>query len=371
MKIIVIDTYYQNFLEYFRKSNSKYKEYSYDTYKTKLLGACFGTSDFYSYNLNKNGLKAEDIVANDEILQKRWAKENNIEITDNWLVSKLQSLPYMYRFLGKPNWIQDIAFAQIKKYKPDVIYMQDLSILNPKTLKKVKKYCRLLVGQIASPPPPEEYLKCFDLIITSFPHFAEKFKKMEIKSEYQKLAFESRVLEKIGKQKRIYDVTFIGSFSPHHQKGTKILEKLAKKIPIHIWGQGMEFLSPMSPLRKNYHGEAWGLDMYKILAQSKIVINRHIGVAGNYANNMRLYEATGMGAMLITDDKINLNDLFEVGKEVIAYKDEEDLVKKVNYFLKNNKQRMNIAEKGQEKTLKEHSYVVRMKELSNILDKYL
>lgn len=371
MKILFVDTYYKNFLVSFRKNDPNVSSLSYKRYKERLFSTLFGTSDFYSYNLKKLSYTADDIVLNDEILQKRWADENGIEIKNNWLTSKLQNIPYMYRFLGKPNWIQEIALAQIKKYHPDFVYMQDLSILNSKTLKEVKKYCQLLVGQIASPPPPNEYLKCFDLIITSFPHFVEKFRKMGIESEYLKLAFEPRVLEKIKKQKRIYDVTFVGSFTLYHQEGTKILEKVARYIPVHVWGQGIEFLSPFSSLRKNYHGEAWGLDMYKILAQSKIVINRHIGVSGNYANNMRLYEATGMGAMLITDNKKNLDDLFKIGKEVVSYNNAKDLIQKILYFSENEEERNKIAKAGQEKTLKEHSYSVRMKELVKIIEKYL
>ena len=47
---------------------------------------------------------------------------------------------------------------------------------------------------------------------------------------------------------------------------------------------------------------------------TRIVVNRHIDVAEGYANNMRLYEATGMGALLITDRGRNLGELFEPGR---------------------------------------------------------
>lgn len=370
MKILFIDTYYPSFLRSIHRKYPNLEKKPYDDQLRFLLGRFFGTSEFCSYNLRKLGWKAEAILANDEILQKKWAKENDIEVNGNWLVSKLQMLPYAYKFLGKPNWVQQTALEQIKRNKSDIVYTHDLSILDPETLKVVRKCCKCLVGQIASPPPPEKYLKQFDLIITSFPHYVDLFRKMGIKSEYLKLAFESRVLKKIGEQKRKYDVTFVGSFTPYHRKGTKLLEEVAKHIPIHIWGQGIGFLSPLSPLRKNYHGEAWGLDMFKILAKSKIIINRHIGVSGKYANNMRLFEATGMGAMLITDKKKNLKEIFKVGQEVVDYKDAEDLIRKIRYYLKNDGEREKIAEAGQKRTLKTHNYKVRMAELVKIIGKY-
>ncbi len=371
MKIIFVDTYYPVFLKSFWQRNKGLGDRSYKHIRRKLLEVSFGTSDFFSFNLRKLGYDTEDLIINDEILQKRWAQENRIRVDANGLFSKLQSLPYVNKILGQPGWLEQIALEQIKRADADIVYFQDLGVLTPQALRKVKKYCRLLVGQIASPLPAKESLKCFDLIITSFPHYVKTLRQMGIKSEYHKLAFEPRVLKKVGMQKRIYDVTFIGSFTPYHQKGTKILEKVAREVPIHIWGQGLEFLSPLSPLRKNYHGEAWGLEMYKILAQSKIVLNRHIGVSGKYANNMRLYEATGMGAMLLTDYKNNLDDLFIVDRETVSYKNATQLLQKIRYYSKNINQRQKIAQNGQTKTLKVHNYSRRMKELAEIIEKYL
>ena len=46
-------------------------------------------------------------------------------------------------------------------------------------------------------------------------------------------------------------------------------------------------------------------------------------MAKSYANNMRLYEATGVGALLVTDWKENLGEMFEPGKEVVAYRSPE------------------------------------------------
>lgn len=371
MKILFVDTYYPGFIKNIRNKYPNLNKKSYTNQLNFLLNQFFGTADFLSFNLKKMGWKASDIIVNDEILQKKWAKENKIKVNGNFIISKIQMLPLAYKFLGKPKWIQQIALEQIKRYKPDIVYSHDLSILNPDTLTKVKKYCKLLVGQIASPPPPENYLKKFDLIITSFPHYVKMFKKLGVDSEYLRLAFEPRVLPKFKNTKRVFDISFVGSFTPHHQKGTKLLEKLACDLPIHIWGQGLRFLSPFSPLRKYYHGEAWGMDMFKVLAQSKIVINRHIGAAKGYTNNMRLYETTGMGAMLITDRKKNLKKIFDVGKEVIDYKDVCDLKQKINYYLQNDLEREKIARAGQKRILKEHNYPNRVKELSGILKKYI
>jgi len=118
--------------------------------------------------------------------------------------------------------------------------------------------------------------------------------------------------------------------------------------------------------------EAWGLDMYQILKQSKITLTGHIiKVAGKYANNMTLYEATGCGAMLITDYKSNLHELFEIDKEIVTYRTPEELVRKIKYYLGHKEERKKIALAGQRRTLKDHNYRVRMEELVKILNKYI
>lgn len=371
MKILIIDTYYSGFLKDFYNKNRSILGKNYSFHLDKLLKSNFGTSDYYSYYLNKMGHSAQDIIANDLRLQKKWAKEHGVNFLSVPLLSKLQSMPYIHRYLGRPSWVQDIVTAQIRAFSPDIVYVQDLSILNPKTLRVIKTTTKLLVGQIACPLPRRANLEPFDLILTSFPHYVNKIRKIGVCSEYFKIGFDPRVLEKIGVKKRIYDIVFIGSFSPNHIAGTKILEELASEIPVHVWGQGLEYLLPTSPLRKNFHGPIWGREMYKILAQAKIVVNRHIGVAEYYANNMRLYESTGMGAMLLTDHKRNLNELFEVDKQVVSYKNSVELIKKAKYYLEHELERIKIAKSGQSKTLLSHSYKKRMVELANILNKYV
>ena len=164
-------------------------------------------------------------------------------------------------------------------------------------------------------------------------------------------------------------MSFVGGLNPQvHEAGTALLERVARATEVDFWGYGAAALSPESPVRRRYHGEAWGLEMYRVLARSRIVINRHIDVAEGYANNMRLYEATGSGALLLTDQGHNLGELFEPGREVLVYADAEDLVAKVRHHLAGHDERRSIAEAGQERTLRDHTYERRMAELAAILE---
>lgn len=86
---------------------------------------------------------------------------------------------------------------------------------------------------------------------------------------------------------------------------------------------------------------------------------------------MRLFEATGMGCLLITDKKVNNDDFFVVNKEIIEYSDPDDLVKKIKYYLKHDQKRITISRAGQRRTIKDHTYKMRMGQLNQILLKHL
>jgi spore maturation protein CgeB len=109
--------------------------------------------------------------------------------------------------------------------------------------------------------------------------------------------------------------------------------------------------------------------MYAILASSKITLNHH-GDVGPFANNLRLFEATGMGALLITDWKPNLSEYFDAGREAVAYRTAEECVEKVRYYLRHDDERITIAAAGQNRTLTEHTWPRRMRELVEIVERH-
>ena len=372
MKILILDTYYQGFLNYFWLSQSAKQGVPFGQQHKLLLSQNFGTADFYSKNFRKLGHTAQEYIVNDIFSQGSWAAQNNDYRYPLLQLAKLEFRITTHNKLINPIVdLETIVLAQVKHFSPDVIYLQHLSYLSPSCLRQLKQHTTILAGQIASQLPNKDYLKHYDVIYTSFPHFVSKLKSLGVFGEFLPIGFDPSVLNGIKPTARIYNVTFIGSFTPQHQKGTELLEKVAAQIPIHVWGRESNSLCSDSPLRHNLHGEIWGNNMYRILAQSKIVINRHIDAAGKFANNMRLFEATGMGALLITDDKSNITDYFTPGKEVVTYHNAQDLTAKINYYLNKPKKLAKIAQSGQRRTVRQHNYNRIIKILSRSLSTHL
>lgn len=373
MRIALLDTYYPRFLAAHYAAHPALAGEAYADQRQNLLDQVFGTSDFYSRRLQSMGHDAWDLIVNCTPLQKTWAQEHRVRYSPLALKlpQRLLRLPVLGPWLSALPGLVEIAVEQIKATRPDVLYCQDLWFLTPQKLAELRPYAKLIVGQIASPMAPVAYLKSYDLIMTSFPHFVPRLRAMGVASEYFRIGFDTRVLELLGPVEKDIDASFVGGISRHHGKALPMLEYLARSTPIKFFGYGADSLSRSSPIVARHHGEVWGLDMYRALARSRVTLNRHINVAENNANNMRLYEATGVGALLITDRKDNLGELFEVGKEVVDYSSPEEAAELIRYYIAHPDEARAIALAGQARTLREHTYQRRMEELIPVLERYL
>jgi hypothetical protein len=243
--------------------------------------------------------------------------------------------------------------------------------ISPAFLREVKPYVKLIAGQIACPIALQADFRHYDLVLTSFPHFVERFRSQGLVSEYFKLAFEPRVLAQLRKGNVPYQLVFVGGITPHHRERIRLLEHIARSHQLGLWGYGIDTLNVKSPLRSSFRGQAWGRDMYNIFYNARIVLNHHINVADSFANNMRLYEATGVGALLLTDHKDNLHTLFEPGNEVVVYRSAEECVELITHYLAHEEEGSAVALAGQERTLREHTYYERMQEMVDIVCRYL
>ena len=129
----------------------------------------------------------------------------------------------------------------------------------------------------------------------------------------------------------------------------------------------MRTSSQMSPvnlhLKPYMRPPLYGNKMFQVLHDSKATFNCHINISPRTANNVRLYEATGIGTCLVTDWKENLKDLFEPDQEVVTYRSYEECIEKVRWLLNNPNERERIAKAGQARTLKQHTWTDRAEKL--------
>ena len=367
MKIIIIDRYYNNVLSNTYLRHPELKQAPYETQLQILMDLFFGTSNYYSQNLISLGHEAQELIINCKPLQLQWMRENLGRVKSLVLAKKLHWLLGGNR---EDDWQHKILFEQLKKSRPDVVHFQDPASVSPSFLASIKPYVRIITGQIASPYSPKIDFKGFDLMFSAWPHYVQRFRNQGLQSELWYLGFEPNILKRI-KPAATSDVLFVGSLFRAHSNRIVFLERLAEELSFDWWGPLQDTLAPESPLRDLYRGEAWGLDMLNLLAGSKICLNYHIDEAGDWANNMRLFEATGVGTLLLTDQKKNLNELYQIGTEAIAFSSVDECIELVTHYLAHPNERKSIATSGQQATLAKHTYRQRMEQYLEYIRPYI
>lgn len=96
-----------------------------------------------------------------------------------------------------------------------------------------------------------------------------------------------------------------------------------------------------------------------------------IDSGGSSAETIRIYEAAGLGCLLLTDWKYILQEMSELDEEVVAYRTPQECEGLIQHYLEHDDWREAIARSGQQRTLREHTYYQRMPELVDIISPLL
>ncbi|MCL5021657.1 MAG: glycosyltransferase [Bacteroidetes bacterium] len=386
---VKVTSFYRDFLKQFYGHNNSIGGLGYEEQYSRLMAEAFACSDFYATHLRSLGVDAHEIVANAEPLQEAWAREHGMVHSE-----------------------RKTLLAQLQELKPDVVLFQDSFKYNGDWVAQLREKVpsvKQVIGQCCAPFNDEylEAFRVFDYMFVCSPHFTGQFQSRGLKVYEFKHAFEPALLDELAKDKleQMTNFVFIGSIVPGaigHVVRQEVLNKLLdsgidfdiyaninsipprelflrrsaylvsesfKRIGLGGIARRLPYVSrayylnemPSNPagierIRRRAKPPIYGMEMYKALSEAKVTFNCHGNAAGDYAANVRLYEATGVGSCLVTDWKKNLHELFDLDYEVVPYKSAEECVEKVKYLLDHPKERQEIARRGQERTLKEHNY---------------
>ena len=88
------------------------------------------------------------------------------------------------------------------------------------------------------------------------------------------------------------------------------------------------------------------------------------------AVNQRVFDVPAAGKFLLTDYKNQLETLMNVGKEVVCYRDKEEIPELTRFYLAHDSLREKIAQRGRKRVLADHTYTRRVAELCSWMRKY-
>ncbi len=346
MKLIFVVKYYDNYRSAFYQKLGDHTCYSYDELVQKFLDDYFSFYSSLIRILRSRGHEAELIIPNCEIIRRKWNQkmQDRTDLTD-----------------------REFILSAVDFYKPDAVFLSSNFEYFGEFAGNLKSRVKALFCWISCPYDTSLNLTFFDVIFTLFPPHHETFKKAGIYSKLVTAGFDSEVLKKLKSTNRtLIPFSFVGGIGGFHRKREVYLKQIAKKTPLQIWGYGFSsnlwlkrLLKNMKQgfaYSKNYRGQAWGMDMFDVLYNSEITLNIHGDIAGNHSVNMRLFEATGAGTLLLTDHADNIAELFIPDVEIVTFKTPEEAIQKYEYYSTHEAERKRIAEAGQKKTLALYNY---------------
>lgn len=153
------------------------------------------------------------------------------------------------------------------------------------------------------------------------------------------------------------DVVFAGTWEPDREKWLSAVadEHLA------IWGNMWERVPEGTPVRARWKGNAvYGEEISKLFAVSKIHLN-FLREQNRDSNNVRTFEIPGFGGFLLTQrSREQAEELFVEGSEIACFETEAELREKIAYYLEHDRERLEIAERGHARAVREHQAIHRL-----------
>ncbi|MDC0455245.1 glycosyltransferase, partial [Candidatus Pelagibacter sp.] len=101
----------------------------------------------------------------------------------------------------------------------------------------------------------------------------------------------------------------------------------------------------------------WGSNYYHYLSKTKMALNISRGKYQNIYSSDRISSLMGNGLLVFIKSNTNFKKIFS-NKEVIYYKDKNDLIKKIRYYNENDKERIKVAKAGYNKYHKHMNNIV-------------
>ncbi|MBN1232109.1 MAG: glycosyltransferase [Candidatus Coatesbacteria bacterium] len=137
-------------------------------------------------------------------------------------------------------------------------------------------------------------------------------------------------------------------------------------LPFRIYSYNKEIVSE-GGLSSNLRAEVYGSEMISIMKSSAIVLNIHrkLEISGG---NYRLFEIPAAKACQLVDYKPGISEYFEIGKELMTFKDKDEFVKQSRILLHDKAMREEIGKAGYERVKREHTINIRVERLIEIIN---
>ncbi|QWG58717.1 hypothetical protein EXW26_26360 [Bacillus mycoides] len=328
--------------------------------------------DFYDYNTSLASAFSNNKFQT-KVMSYQDRNKNVKETLENRIFPKIGIYKYQRDNLQRFN---DEFVEEVLKYRPTVLVVIKGDCILKDSLLKIKRAipeikCVLwMMDSLSRFPKALESLEIYYKVVY-FEEDDKKYFEDVTKGIYIPMGYNSNIYQQSEEDKDI-DICFAGYGYP---KRKEILNELAKQLcdenlKIIIIGEYGNKRRPLTHMCQKIKYRY----LYKVLKnhtvtpeelnrlynRSKICLN--INFEGHHGINPRTFEIAATNSFQLTDFNKGVTSFYDIQEDIIVFEEVNDLVKKVRYYLKNEKERKRIANNAYEKTVNKQSMENRVEE---------
>lgn len=258
---------------------------------------------------------------------------------------------------------------EARAFQPDLLWLNgDNTIITAETLARIKSetHCRILYSTGTSPIVFSHAIEraaapLYDLVIVNDYYHGIQWREL---GAPDMLCLPIAAIDPDFHRPQPVDdyagdVNFVGTLLP----ATLYSERVEALQAIADFEPALYSVHEIPPqLRPLYRGSALGRTMLQVLSSAKITLNMH-GNFMRYGGNMRLFEASAVATLQITDDRPGVHEWFTEGENIVVFRDHDDLREKIAHYLAHDDERHRLAQAAREHVLAHHTYAQRLDQL--------
>jgi len=259
------------------------------------------------------------------------------------IFSRVIVYDYIERLLEKGfKGINEELVELVKKEKPKYIIWPSVNYeFLESTFDKIRELGTKIIGlffddEFRFDKYSKYWIPHLDFCVTNCEEVLEKYKKLGAKVIHVFVCHNLPLDVNWGNIQYKYDVSFVGSRNIERLRYIREIRK--RKINIHLFGRGW-----------NLRGWIPFEEMLKIFQTSKINLN----FSGTKENKKgwkgRILEVVNAGGFLLTEFRPGIEKFFEIDKEIVCFKNANEMVEKITYYLNHEEERKRIAQAGWKK----------------------
>lgn len=334
------------------------------------------------YSFNKTGFEAD-----------YWAREiagasgggfefvpfNHGTRADPALYPRAQKLDDLY-FAKHPDLLRLYAEVEalVRETRADALLVDNRPPYHPEFLRRlsVHKVLRTADGPITAYDVDFAYLHAYDQVLYHSPAYSAELTMAEKlaycgarRADFWPMAVfdvafdRTKTSDTILAAPRDIDVVFVGAM---HVGKMAFLATVKKALGSRLKLRGLCSLKKNVYFNARYGFPGWVRplafeDYVPLYQRAKIGINVH-NRGDDSVGNYRLFDLPANGVMQISDGGRLLGEFYDVGREIVGYRNAEELVSLVEHYLADDDARRRVAAAGYARAMKDHRFAPRMRQ---------